>query len=109
MKSFDWNLFKDKRNNRIAVRCKTKEEAKDFCLRMHEQGLKWCSGRSYLRRNCWDEYKEKTCYSNRGEFSPIDYYKHDGYTVFEYSDYFDNDRVESIEEFILRTKRNVEF
>lgn len=39
MKQFNWEEFKDG-NNKIAVHCKTEEEAKDFCKQMHEHGLK---------------------------------------------------------------------
>lgn len=31
------------------VHCKTEEEAKDFCKQMHEHGMKWCNGESYLK------------------------------------------------------------
>lgn len=37
MQKFDWGKF---RNEKIAVHCKTEEEAKDFCQKMHEQGVK---------------------------------------------------------------------
>lgn len=39
MKKFNWEEFLD-RNNKIAVHCKTEEEAKDFCNQMNEHGLK---------------------------------------------------------------------
>ena len=38
MKKFNWEEFKYK-NNKIAVHCKTEEEAKDFCNQMHEHGI----------------------------------------------------------------------
>ena len=48
MKKFNWNEFKNK-DNKIAVYCKTEEEAVDFCKQMHEHGMKWCNGESYLK------------------------------------------------------------
>lgn len=36
---FNWDEFKDT-DNKIAVHCKTEEEAKDFCKQMHEKGMK---------------------------------------------------------------------
>ena len=40
MKKFNWDEFKNK-DNKIAMHCKTEEEAKDFCKQMHEHGMKW--------------------------------------------------------------------
>lgn len=37
-KIFDWDRF---RKEKIAVRCKTEDEAKDFCQKMHEQRRRW--------------------------------------------------------------------
>lgn len=85
MKKFNWDEFKNK-DNKIAVHCKTEEEAKDFCRQMHEHGMKWCSGESYLKETCYTHYEEKTCYI-RGEFSGYRYYKSEGYKILEWSDY----------------------
>lgn len=50
---FNWDEFKNK-DNKIAVHCKTEEEAIDFCKRMHEHGMKWCTGKSYMEKtNCY--------------------------------------------------------
>lgn len=85
MKKFNWDEFKDE-DNKIAVHCKTEEEAKDFCKRMHEHGMKWCSGKSYLKETNYESCEEETCYI-KGEFSPYQYYKSDGYEILEWSDY----------------------
>lgn len=82
---FNWDEFKDT-DNKIAVHCKTEEEAKDFCKRMHEEGLKWCSGESYLKETKYKFCEEEMCYI-RGEFSPYQYYKSEGYKILEWSDY----------------------
>lgn len=71
---FNWEEFKDEK---FAVHCKTEEEAKDFCKRMHEQGMKWCSGESYLEETNYKFCEEEMCYI-RGEFSPYQYYKSKG-------------------------------
>lgn len=84
MRKFNWDEFKNK-DNKIAVHCKTEEEAKDFCKRMHEHGMKWCSGESYLKETYYSECEE-TCYI-RGEFSEYWYYKSNGYEILEWSDY----------------------
>ena len=85
MKKFNWDEFKDE-DNKIAVHCKTEEEAKDFCKRMHEHGMKWRSGKSYLKETNYESCEEETCYI-KGEFSPYQYYKSNGYEILEWSDY----------------------
>ena len=89
MKKFNWNEFQNK-DNRIAVHCKTEEEAKDFCERMHEQGMKWCSGESYLKETNYEFCEEEICYI-KGEFSPYQYYKSNGYEILEWSDYMNKE------------------
>ena len=85
MRKFNWDEFKNK-DNKIAVHCKTEEEAKDFCERMHKQGMKWCSGESYLKETNYEFCEEEICYI-KGEFSPYQYYKSNGYEILEWSDY----------------------
>lgn len=86
MKKFNWEEFKDV-NNRIAVHCKTEDEAKDFCKKMHEHGLRWCHTDSYIERTNWHIYKEKTCYSNSGRYCNKDYYIENDFKILEWSDY----------------------
>lgn len=89
MKKFNWNEFKNK-YNKIVVHCKTEEEAKDFCKQMHEHGMKWCSGESYLKETNYEFYEEEMCYI-RGEFSSYQYYKSKGYKILEWSDYMNKE------------------
>ena len=84
MKKFDWDKFK---TEKIAVHCKTEEEAKDFCKKMHEQGMKWKNGNSYIEEQYYDVYQEKMCYYADGEYSDLDYAKEKSYIVLEWSDY----------------------
>ena len=72
MKKFNWNEFKNK-DNKIAVHCKTKEEAKDFCKQMHEHGMKWCNGESYLKRTNYNARHGGTCYYGSREHSTRDF------------------------------------
>lgn len=85
-KTFGWDKFKDK-NNKIAVHCKTEEEAKDFCKQMHEHGMKWIDGLSYLEDTFFYFYKGRTGYTSHGMYSDIDWYAEKGYTILEWSDY----------------------
>lgn len=86
MKEFNWKAFCNK-NNRIAVHCKTEEEAKDFCKQMDKHGLRRRSGVSYLTTNRYEKCKSKICYSNKGGYDEIEYYKSNKYRILEWSDY----------------------
>lgn len=85
MKKFNWNEFQNK-ENKIAVHCKTEEEAKDFCKRMHEHGMKWSSGKSYMEKTNYKEHEGETCYVGFGMFSSYRYYNSEGYEILEWSD-----------------------
>ena len=71
-----------------AIHCKTEEEAKDFCRVMHEHGLKWFSGESYLNETNWLEYMCDTCYNPRdGKYGNSSTYIEMDYTILEWSDF----------------------
>ena len=89
MKKFNWNEFKNK-YNKIAVYCKTEEEAKDFCKQMHEHGMKWCNGKSYLKNTNYMR-NEGTCYYGSGEYSTRDFAEKYNYKILEWSDYMDKE------------------
>lgn len=84
MKKFDWDKFK---KEKIAVHCKTKEEAKDFCREMHDYGMKWIDGNSYLDITNYEVKKSETCYDGTGSYARYAFYNRNGYTILEWSDY----------------------
>lgn len=86
---FNWDEFKDV-DNKIAVHCKTEEEAKDFCKRMHEHGMKWSNGKSYLKNTNYMR-NEGTCYYGNGEYSTRDFAEKYNYKILEWSDYMDKE------------------
>lgn len=86
MKKFNWDEFKNT-GNKIAVHCKTDEEAKDFCKQMHEKGMKWCTGDSYLENTNYNVHNEGTCYYGIGEYSSRDFAEKYNYKILEWSDY----------------------
>lgn len=86
MRKFNWDEFKNK-ENRIAVHCKTEEEAIDFCKQMYKHGMEWCTGKSYMEKTNYEEYKGETCYTGSGVFSPYRYYNSEGYEILEWGDY----------------------
>lgn len=86
MKKFNWDEFKNK-DNRIVVHCKTEEEAKDFCRQMHEHGMKWSNGESYLKNTNYNVRHEGTSYYGSGEYSSRDFAEKYNYKILEWSDY----------------------
>ena len=87
---FDWNFFCNK-HNKIAVHCRTKKEAVDFCEQMHQQGLYWCTGTTYLSHTNYECYTSDTCYTNNGEFATLNYLKTQKYRIYEWNDYMITD------------------
>ncbi len=86
MRKFNWDEFKNK-DNKIAVNCKTEEEAKDFCRQMHGQGMKWRNGESYLKNTNYYMHNEGMCYYGDGEWSSLDIAENYNYKILEWSDY----------------------
>ena len=82
---FNWEEFKDA-DNKIAVHCKTEEEAKDFCKQMHKHRMKWRNGESYLKNTNYMR-NEGTCYYGSGEYSTRDFAEKYNYKILEWSDY----------------------
>lgn len=83
MENFDWESFKE---GKIVVHCKTKKEAEDLCLQMHEHGMTWESGNSYLSYTYYEVHKNKTCYSIGG-YQSCDYFRKYRCNILEWSDY----------------------
>lgn len=94
MRKFNWDEFKNK-DNKIAVHCKTEEEAKDFCKQMHEHGMKWRDGNSYLELTEYGKNLDETCYSGAGGFACCDFYESEGYEILEWSDYMQKEFAKS--------------
>lgn len=94
MKKFNWDEFKNK-DNKIAVNCKTEEEAKDFCRQMHGQGMKWRNGESYLKNTNYYMHNEGMCYYGDGEWSSLDIAENYNYKILEWSDYMQKEFTKS--------------
>ena len=90
MRKFNWDEFKDA-DNKIAVHCKTEEEAIDFCKQMYKHGMEWASGDSYLSYTHYGVYRDKTCYGGDGGYQSYDYFEKYKYKILEWSDYMDKE------------------
>ena len=62
------------------INCRTEDQAIKFCEESHKLGKSWRTGKSYLKENYWDDYKQKTCYLNNATFCSITVLKYMGYT-----------------------------
>ena len=86
MKNFDWNAF-GKERNKIAVHCKTEEEAIDFCKQSHEHGYDWANGDYRSIDSKWRNHSEDgICYCFEcycGKY----WYEENDYTILPWSDY----------------------
>lgn len=88
--TFNWISFLNK-DNKIAVHCKTEEEAKDFCEKMDALGLMWSNGASYKGNSRWEDFRREIYYANTGGYTFSDFYKEEGYEIFEWGDYMEQD------------------
>lgn len=89
---FNINDYKGK----YVMHCKTEEEAKDFLKVLDSLGLKWCDGMSYLKQTMWKCYKEDTCYYfTKGQWSCLEYFKGNNYTILEWSDFMNREFTKS--------------
>lgn len=88
--TFNWIHFLNK-DNKIAVHCKTKEEAEDFCEKMDALGLMWINGTSYKENSRWEDFRREIYYGNTGGHTFSDFYKKEGYEIFEWGDYMERD------------------
>lgn len=79
--TFDWDAFK---RCEFVVNCRTEEAASDFCKAMHERGMAWYAGNSYLDDTNFNVYKENMCYSGKGTFGSRGFYLKEGKTVVEW-------------------------
>lgn len=101
---FDFGAWKDKD---VCMHCKTRKEAEDFCRELIRAGLR-SSGASYLEENCFNTYKDLTCYYfNKGTYDSTEYAKSTGDQILEWSDYRSTEPLKDEEqEKTMETKSN---
>lgn len=75
-----------KSGKQLAIHCDTKEKANILLKAFDKLGKKWCAGAFYTEKTNWDEYKEKTCYSNEGTFCYKDWLLRLGTKVYEFEE-----------------------
>lgn len=94
-------------NEKEVIHCPTEAKAIAICKLMHEAWLKRCSWFSYLAKNNRNEYKKNTCYYTRsGEYSTIDFYKKEWYTVYPASDFLTDKKAKSRPTYLRKALRD---
>ena len=56
---FDLEEFK---KGYFVINCKTEKEDIDFLSYLYSKGIKWSSDTPLIKKTCWEEYREQTCY-----------------------------------------------
>ena len=70
-----------------SVHCDTEEKANKFLALAHGVGYRWFKSVSLLHLNCWNWYREQTCYkvNNYGvTFADVKFYKNDGVSIVKF-------------------------
>lgn len=76
-----------KSKEKLAIHCDTEEKANKLSRAFDKMGKKWADGSRYISNNCWDAtYKKDTCYSNAAGYCRIDWYKENGWKIYEFED-----------------------
>ena len=70
----------------IAIHCDTEEKANELLQAFHNLGKKWCDDTSYLSCNEYDDYKDKTCYSNQCGYAERDFYQKNSFKIYEFDE-----------------------
>ena len=66
------------------IHCETEEQANAICKLMHEAGLEWCNGKTYLYYNDYNSYKSETCYiPKEGTYCSLKYAKISNHTIYK--------------------------
>ena len=71
---------------KLAIHCDTEEKANELLQAFHNLGKKWCDGTSYLSCNEYDDYKDETCYSNKGGYAEYEFCKDYLYIIYEFEE-----------------------
>lgn len=65
------------------IHCETLEQYEAICQLLHEAGLRWWSGSSFLEYNVYDYYDAQTCLCpKKGAHQKKEWYEENGYIVY---------------------------
>jgi hypothetical protein len=70
------------------IHCPTEREAEAICLLMHNAGLKWDSGMSFLEETHWSNFRENMCYKPTTRLNnSLKHFKEQKFTIHPASDF----------------------
>lgn len=70
----------------LAIHCDTEEKANKLLKEFDKLGEKWWGGESYLQYTNFNNYKDKTCYSNDGAYDNIKFFKDENHKIYSFED-----------------------
>lgn len=87
-KKFDWEKW-SKKGIKQVIHCETEAELLALKEILHRKGFKWRHGEAYLDKNVcpFNEYKDKTCLTNGGQYTDINWFNRHGYEIYKFSMY----------------------
>ena len=66
------------------IHCETEEQANAICRLMHEAGLEWKGGQSYLSKSNYSSHTSETCYFPKsGQYDELSYAKEENYKIYK--------------------------
>lgn len=72
---------------KLVIHCETEEQAKKFCEESNKLGKAWCNHYNFLTSdNMWNDYKESTCYTNKGEYCYKGWFEKHKYRILEFEE-----------------------
>ncbi len=57
----------------LGIHCEREQDAGLLCAMFDDAGYTWLSGKSYALNTNWNQYGDKTYYSNSHEFGSVNY------------------------------------
>ena len=73
--------------NKLAIRCRSKEKADLLCLIFDKAGYHWADKITrYTKSSYYERYTSNTCYTNHNTFSDVGYLQSLGYKILEFKD-----------------------
>lgn len=71
----------------LCIHCNTEEKANLLCKTFDRLGKNWSNNSgSYSECSMWSYCKEDTCYSNKGGFSNLEFYRRSNIPIYEFEE-----------------------
>lgn len=86
MKKITLTEFFNATRESLVIHCDTEEKANKLLKAFDKMDKTWCDDGSYLSSNEYDDYKDKTCYSNDGGYGEYSFFKNRLYKIYEFDE-----------------------